>query len=155
MNCEAYPVLPCIFRFENFPELMKGFLSKIQFYTKLGFAAGLLIMRTRELRRKLMFFVSIAAMLSVFLGGVVLMDFLIEHPWLFVIYWFVSGTLVLAMILLALYDMLRVRADQAATEREELIGLLAEIERAAAEEAEARGEKKAQGKADAGSKEEG
>ena len=113
---------------------MKGFLSKIQFYTKLGFAAGLLIMRTRELRRKLMFVVSIAAMLSVFLGGVVLMDFLMEHPWLFVIYWFVSGTLVLAMILLALYDMLRVKADQATNERNELLGLLAEIEKAAAEE---------------------
>lgn len=133
---------------------MKGFLSKIQLYTKLGFAAGIFIMRNRELRRKLMFFVSIAAMFAVFLGIVVLMDFLMEHPWLFIFYWFVSGTLVIGMILLALYDMLRVRADQAATERNELIGLLAEIEKAAAEEAEARGETEEQGKADAGSKEE-
>ena len=115
---------------------MKGFLSKIQFYVKLGFAAGLLVMRNRALRRKLMFIVSIAAMFSVFLGCVVLMDFLMEHPWLFVIYWFVSGTLVLGMILLALYDMLRVKADQASSERNELMGLLAEIEKAAAEEAE-------------------
>lgn len=121
---------------------MKGFLSKIQFYTKLGFAAGLLVMRNRELRRKLMFVVAIAAMLAVFLGGVVLMDFLMEHPWLFVIYWFVSGTLVLGMILLALYDMLRVKADQAANERKELMGLLAEIEKAAAEEAEAKAKTK-------------
>ena len=41
---------------------MQGFLSKLQFFTKLGFATGLLLMRTRELRRKLMFVVSIAAM---------------------------------------------------------------------------------------------
>lgn len=113
---------------------MKEFATKIRLYLRLGFATGLLLLRTRELRRKLMFFVSIAAMLSVFLGGVLLLDFLVNHPWLFVVYWFVSGTLVLSMILLALYDMLRVKSDQALGERAELIKLLAEIERVAAEE---------------------
>ena len=113
---------------------MKEFLAKIKVYTKLAFAMSLLVLRTRELRRKLMFFVSIAAMLSVFFGGVVIIDFLVENPWLFIIYWFVSGTLVLSMILLAMYDMLRLKSDQAMTERSELLGLLAEIEKAAAEE---------------------
>ena len=117
---------------------MKSFINNLQFYTKLGFATGLLILRNRDLRRKLMFFVSIAAMLAVFAGGFLFMDFLLAHPWLFVIYWFVSGTLVLGMILLSLYDMLRLKGDQASSEREELMGLLAEIEKAAAEEAESK-----------------
>ena len=114
---------------------MKELLSKILFNVKLGFAAGLFVMRDRDLRRKLMFVVSMAAMFSVFLGGVVLMDFLMENPWLFIFYWFVSGTLVLGMILLALYDMLRVKADEATNERNELVKLMADIEKAAAEEA--------------------
>ncbi len=114
---------------------MKQFLTNIRFYTKLGFATGLLFLRSRDLRRKLMFFVSIAAMLAVFAGGFPLMGFLLGTPWLFVIYWFVSGTLVLGMILLALYDMLRLKGDQANSERAELMELLAEIEKAATEEA--------------------
>ncbi|MGI9242434.1 MAG: hypothetical protein ACR2RV_16670 [Verrucomicrobiales bacterium] len=129
---------------------MKSFLNNLQFYTKLGFATGLLILRNRDLCRKLMFFVSIAAMLAVFAGGFLFMDFLLAHPWLFVIYWFVSGTLVLGMILLSLYDMLRLKGDQASSEREELMGLLAEIEKAAAEEAESKqGDKESGGGKDA------
>ncbi len=89
-----------------------GILSNIQFYAKLGFATGLMVMRTRELRRKLMFFVSIAAMLSVFAGGVVIVDSLMEHPWLFIAYWLLSGTLVVGMLLLAMYDILRLKADK-------------------------------------------
>ena len=116
---------------------MKEFVTKLKLYIKLAFAMALLILRTRELRRKLMFFVSIAAMLSVFVGCVLIDGFLLENPWLFIIYWFVSGTLVLSMILLALYDMLRVKSDQKMSERAELLGLLAEIEKAAAEEAAA------------------
>ena len=83
-----------------------------------------------------MFYVSIAAMLSVFVGTVLILDYLTENPWLFVGYFFVSGTLVLGMILLAMYDMLRLKSDQAMSERMELMGLLSEIEKAAAEETE-------------------
>ena len=111
---------------------MKEFLTKCFFYVRLAFATGLLVMRTRELRRKLMFIVSLGAMLSVFFGGVVIIDFLVENPWLFITYWFVSGTLVLGMILLALYDVLRLKNDQALAERAELIDLLQEVERVAA-----------------------
>jgi hypothetical protein len=46
------------------------------------------------------------------------------------------------MILLALYDMLRVKADQAISERVELMELLSEIEKAAAEDAENSGKGK-------------
>ncbi|MFT4549602.1 MAG: hypothetical protein ACI8XO_002075 [Verrucomicrobiales bacterium] len=117
-----------------------GLPSKIQFYTKLGFATGLMLMRTREMRRKLMFVVSIGAMLSVFIGGVLISDFLMEHPWMFLIYWFVSGTLLLGMIMLALYDMLRLRMDQAAHQRSELMGMLEEIKQTAAEDESAEGQ---------------
>jgi len=122
-----------IFAYPDRP--MKELISKIYFYFRLSFATGLLVMRTRELRRKLMFFVSLAAMLSVFFGGVVIIDALVQSPWLFIGYWFVSGTLVLGMVLLALYDILRLKGDQALTERDELIDLLKEVEKAAAEEA--------------------
>jgi len=117
---------------------MKEFAKRLRFYLRLGFATGLLVLRTRRLRRRLMFYVSVAAMLAVFAGGVLLPEFLVEHPWLFVGYWFVSVTLGMSMILLALYDMLRVKADQAQGERAELMELLAEIERVAAAEAEER-----------------
>ena len=113
---------------------MGEFVARTKLYVKLAFATGLLLLRNRALRRKLMFFVSIAAMLAVFVGGVLIIDFLVENPWLFVIYWFLAGTLVLSMILLALYDMLRVKGDQAMSERAELMDLLAEIEKAAAAE---------------------
>ena len=45
---------------------MKELLTKFRFYFRLAFAMALMVMRTRELRRKLMFWVSIGAMLSVF-----------------------------------------------------------------------------------------
>ena len=113
---------------------MGEFVTKTKLYVKLAFATGLWLLRDRALRRKLMFFVSIAAMLAVFVGGVLIIDFLVENLWIFVIYWFVAGSLVLSMILLALYDMLRVKSDQATSERAELMDLLAEIEKDATEE---------------------
>ena len=90
---------------------MKDFLTKLRFFNRLAIAIVLVVLRTRELRRKLMFAVSILVMLLTFTGVVLLEDFLSEHLWLFAGYWFVTTGLVVFLLLLAFYDMLRVRFE--------------------------------------------
>ena len=54
---------------------------------------------------------SLFVMLLTFAGVVLLEDFLSEHVWLFAGYWFVTSGLVVFLLLLAIYDMLRVRSE--------------------------------------------
>ena len=58
-----------------------------------------------------MFWVMMAAMLMLFCGSAFISDrWGREHPWLFLIYWFVCAWLTLAGMLLALLDLLIIRA---------------------------------------------
>ena len=58
-----------------------------------------------------MFVVSMLAMGLAFLGMVALEEFLTERVALFLAYWGLCGFLVLLMLLLAIYDMARVRTE--------------------------------------------
>ena len=70
-----------------------------------------IILRTRRLRRNLMFGLTIAMMIFVFLGAYPLAGFLSGHPWIFLFYWLFCTFLVITAIILAIYDMLRVTQE--------------------------------------------
>jgi hypothetical protein len=54
----------------------------------------------------------------VFLGVTFLESPLVNRPWIFVGYWLFCGWLTLIALLLAVYDMLRVRSDAVTKKRE-------------------------------------
>ncbi len=62
-----------------------------------------------RVRRWAMFVLLLAALLMLFAGSTFLADSN-SSPWHFIIYWFVCGWLTLAALLLALWDLLLVRA---------------------------------------------
>jgi hypothetical protein len=68
------------------------------------------------MRRATMFVVAILAMLVVFFGSVFLgsKD---ENPWLFIGYWLGCAWLTVLLLLLALYDLIVVRAKMAEEQR--------------------------------------
>ena len=70
-----------------------------------------IILRTRRLRRNLMFGLTLAMMIFVFLGAYPMAAFLSDRPWLFIFYWLFCGFLVITSIFLAIYDMLRVTQE--------------------------------------------
>ena len=61
------------------------------------------------MRRATMFVVAIAAMLMVFFGWFFL-NSKGENPWIFICYWLGCAWLTLLLLMLALYDLLSVRA---------------------------------------------
>ncbi len=73
------------------------------------------ILRATEVRRWAMFIVVLAALLMLFLGATFLEGALMSRPVLFVSYWLICGWLTLLSILLALYDLLIMRAAARAT----------------------------------------
>ena len=68
------------------------------------------IIREQNVRRSAMFFVMLCALVMLFLGATFLDGWLREHPVLFVLYWFACAWATLTAVLLALYDMLAIRA---------------------------------------------
>jgi CHASE2 domain-containing sensor protein len=81
--------------------------SWVQVALKFGFFT----LRHRPWRRRLMFYVSLAAMAQLGLG-LVLMGWLSQSVILFLLYWCFCAFLVCLMLLLAVYDMLAVRQEQ-------------------------------------------
>lgn len=74
--------------------------------------------RDARTRRMLMFYTALGAMLMVFAGAVLIDTKLREHPILFLGYWGVCAWLTLSAALLAMFDLLAVRAAGRAAERE-------------------------------------
>ncbi|MDA7614054.1 hypothetical protein N8586_02860 [Verrucomicrobiales bacterium] len=72
---------------------------------------GFFTLRHRPWRRRLMFYVSLAAMFQLGMG-LVLMGWLSQSVILFLLYWCFCVCLVCLMLLLAVYDMLAVRQEQ-------------------------------------------
>ena len=74
------------------------------------------LIRDRNMRRSTMFGVAIAAMLMVFFGF-----FFVgskdDNPWLFIGYWLGCAWLTVTLLLLALYDMIAIRAKMAEEQR--------------------------------------
>ena len=76
------------------------------------------ILRDQKMRRLMMFWVMLAALILLFLGSWLLSDkWAREHPWLYIGFWAVCGWLTITGMLLALLDMLALRAAQRAARR--------------------------------------
>jgi hypothetical protein len=75
--------------------------------------------RDQRVRRSLMFYCSLGSVLLLFVGSVLMDGILRARPVLFVVWWGVCAWLMLASLLLAVFDMLAIRAA-ARRERREL-----------------------------------
>jgi hypothetical protein len=76
------------------------------------------IIRDQNPRRSMMFWLMLAALIMLFLGSVFLSEkWAREHPWLYIGYWFVCGWITLACLLLALMDILIIRAGHRVARR--------------------------------------
>lgn len=87
------------------------FLKRFRSYLQLAVATGLVVIRNRDLRRRLMFWLAISAMGVVLLGITVLDAGLSESAVFLAAYWGFCLVLVILMFLLALYDMLAVSRE--------------------------------------------
>ena len=110
---------------------MRKLISDMKLAWKLAVALFLTALRVRRARRKMMFYVSLVAMLFAFSGFTFLDGFLTDHPLLFAIYWFFCIGLVLLMFLLALYDFAAVKGELNAGSNEDLAKALKQIEESA------------------------
>lgn len=70
-----------------------------------------------------MFIILLIALLMLFAGATFLNSGLMANPWMFVVYWGVCAWLTIVSVLLAIFDMLAIRARA----REERRALRAEI----------------------------
>ncbi len=76
------------------------------------------IIRDQRLRRSMMFWIMLAALVMLFIGAWLLTDrWGREHPWLYLFYWLICSWLTLTGVLLALLDILALRAAQRAARR--------------------------------------
>jgi hypothetical protein len=75
------------------------------------------LVRDTRLRRTAMFYLALAAILMVFLGSAVVEISPRAHPFAFLAYWGVCAWLTLAVVLLALFDILAIRAAGRAARR--------------------------------------
>lgn len=76
------------------------------------------IIRDQKARRIAMFYIMLAALVMLFLGSVFLSDrWAREHVWLFIGYWFMCAWLTLSAMLLAVLDVLIIRAATRAHRR--------------------------------------
>jgi hypothetical protein len=78
------------------------------------------LIRDQTTRRWAMFFTLLAAMLMLFFGGTFLQPLLSphEHPAWFILFWLACAWFTLTALLLALFDLLMVRAQSRAATRE-------------------------------------
>jgi membrane-bound acyltransferase YfiQ involved in biofilm formation len=69
------------------------------------------LVRDHRARRTLMFYNVLTLLVLMFLGSTLLWSWLREHPLLFIGYWGFCAWLTILAILLALYDMAKIRLD--------------------------------------------
>lgn len=77
------------------------------------------ILHDRAMRRHVLFWIVVVALSLLGVGAFVLDEWLSGHPFLFLIYWGACLWFTLALLLLALYDLLALRVE-ARRERQEL-----------------------------------
>jgi len=76
------------------------------------------ILRNTQLRRNLMMWIMLAAMLMLFLGAWLIPDaWARKHFWLYFLYWAICTWLTIAGLLLAVFDILIIRAAARAMQR--------------------------------------
>jgi len=88
-------------------------MKELKAWSAFALKTGYLALRYKPWRRRLMFYVSIAAMVQLTVGWII-METLMKSLTAFTLYWGLCGCLVLFMLLLALYDMLAVKQEQSA-----------------------------------------
>lgn len=76
------------------------------------------LVRDQRARRTLMFYNVLAVLLLIFVGSTLLWTWLREHPLFFIGYWGLCTWLTLLAVLLALFDMAKVRLDAQRARRE-------------------------------------
>lgn len=99
-------------------------------------ATGLVVLHTRRYRRNLLFGLTLVTLLWTFVGAAFIGGVLMQRPLAFTIYWLVCFLLVLALSIMALYDLMRVRKEHQREQRrlEERLGeAMKEIKAKAAE----------------------
>ena len=69
------------------------------------------LIRNQRARRLIMFYSVLIALVLLFAGSTLLANFLRQHPLVFLAYWAVCAWITLLTVLLAIYDMVRVRAE--------------------------------------------
>jgi protein-S-isoprenylcysteine O-methyltransferase Ste14 len=69
------------------------------------------LIRDQTARRRTMFVSLVVALVLLFGGSTFLQSLLIAHPVWFIIFWFICAWLTLLAVLLALFDLLAVRAQ--------------------------------------------
>lgn len=95
------------------------------------------IVRDQTLRRQTMFYVVLAAVAMLFLGSTVFADFLQhDHPLTFLFYWAACGWLTILSVLMAIFDLLLLRASARAARKKLEASFLHEARRVAEEEKE-------------------
>ena len=102
--------------------------SEFRLASRMAVAISKTLLRHQQSRRKLMFAVSVAAMLVTFLGFTLLEGFLSDHPLLFAFYWLLCAGLVIFMVLLAIYDLATVRGSLNTRTDAELADVMKDIE---------------------------
>ena len=81
------------------------------------FATGMVVLHNRRLRRNLLFGLTLAMLVMVLLGSVVLGESLARRPLMFTLFWALCFVLLFAVLALALYDLMRVRSEHHAEMR--------------------------------------
>lgn len=77
------------------------------------------ILRDQRMRRIAMLWLMGSAVVMLFLGSLLLSDtWARTHPWLYFLYWAACGWLTITGVLLALFDILLIRAAARATRRQ-------------------------------------
>lgn len=105
----------------------------------MGIATGWLILRHRPYRRNLLFFTTLTTLVLVFVGAVPLGRVLMTAPIWFAAYWIVVFLLAAFVLLLAIYDLIRIRKEhrkRVSTLEEEMAEAANEARRIAKEELE-------------------
>ncbi len=101
----------------------------------LGLATSFVILRVRRYRRNLLFILTLLVLLMSFGGAVLFIEPLMARPVIFTVYWAVCFGLVFLILMLAIYDLMRVRVEGQKSMREmetKLEGIKAEALEAAA-----------------------
>jgi hypothetical protein len=76
------------------------------------------LLRDARTRRTMMFYTTLASLVLLFLGATVLDARLTAHPFWFVVWWGVCAWLMLAAVLLAMFDLLMLRAAERKARRD-------------------------------------
>lgn len=85
---------------------------------KLVLALSRAILRDQQARRQFMFYTVLAAMLMLFGGATFLQAWLRENIFIFLVYWAICAWLTVTAALLAVFDILLIRAANRAARRQ-------------------------------------